>query len=86
MQLMIYLKTQQDTKMSYFRELPNLSYVSRFSGVNRNDERVEVKNLFKRARLRSDIDAAITVDIDAVINVDIDSAIGNIEMNKLRQD
>ena len=46
--------------MSYFRELPNLSYVSRFSGVNRNDERVEVKNLFKRARLRSDIDAAIT--------------------------
>ena len=46
--------------MSYFRELPNLSYVSRFSGANRNDERVEVKNLFKRARLRSDIDAAIT--------------------------
>ena len=46
--------------MSYFRELPNLSYVSRFSGANRSDERVEVKNLFKRARLRSDIDAAIT--------------------------
>ena len=46
--------------MSYFKELPNLSYVSRFSGANRNDERVEVKNLFKRARLRSDIDAAIT--------------------------
>ena len=46
--------------MSYFRELPNLSYVSRFSGANRNDERIEVKNLFKRARLRSDIDAAIT--------------------------
>ena len=46
--------------MSYFRELPNLSYVSRFSGSNRNDERIEVKNLFKRARLRSDIDAAIT--------------------------
>ena len=46
--------------MSYFRELPNLSYVSRFSGANRNDERVEVKNLFKRAKLRSDIDAAIT--------------------------
>ena len=60
MQLMIYQKTQQDTKMSYFRELPNLSYVSRFSGANRSDERVEVKNLFKRARLRSDIDAAIT--------------------------
>ena len=46
--------------MSYFRELPNLSYVSRFSGANRNDERIEVKNLFKRAKLRSDIDAAIT--------------------------
>ena len=46
--------------MSYFRELPNISYVSRFSGSNRNDERIEVKNLFKRAKLRGDIDAAIT--------------------------
>lgn len=46
--------------MSYFRELPNISYSSRFSGTNRGEETVEVKNLFKRAKLRSDIDSAIT--------------------------
>ncbi len=46
--------------MSYFRELPNLSYVSRFPGATQSEERIEVKNLFKRAKLRSDIDSAIT--------------------------
>ena len=46
--------------MSYFRELPNLSYVSRFPGASQSEERIEVKNLFKRAKLRSDIDSAIT--------------------------
>tara|TARA_A100001391_G_scaffold79662_1_gene51712 strand:+ start:480 stop:1469 length:990 start_codon:yes stop_codon:yes gene_type:complete len=46
--------------MSYFRELPNISYSSRFSGRNKSEETVEVKNLFKRAKLRSDIDSAIT--------------------------
>lgn len=46
--------------MSYFRELPNISYVSRLPGTNRSDERIEVKNIFKRAKLRSDIDSAIT--------------------------
>ena len=46
--------------MSYFRELPNISYVSRLPGANRSDERIEVKNIFKRAKLRSDIDSIIT--------------------------
>jgi len=46
--------------MSYFRELPNISYVSRLPGANRSDERIEVKNIFKRAKLRTDVDASIT--------------------------
>ena len=46
--------------MSYFRELPNISYVSLLPNQNRSDERIEVKNLFKRAKLRTDIDQSIT--------------------------
>lgn len=46
--------------MSYFKELPNISYVSRLKDLSRNDERIEVKNLFKRAKLREDIESAIT--------------------------
>lgn len=46
--------------MSYFRELPNISYVSLLNSSNRNDERITVKNLFKRAKIRSDVDSVIT--------------------------
>ena len=46
--------------MSYFEELPNISYVSLLPNQNRSDERIEVKNLFKRAKLRTDIDQSIT--------------------------
>ena len=46
--------------MSYFRELPNISAVSLLPGRKRSDERVLVKNIFKRAKLRTDIDFAIT--------------------------
>mgnify|MGYP001282689187 FL=1 len=46
--------------MSYFRELPNISAVSLLPSRKRNDERVLIKNFFKRAKLRSDIDIAIT--------------------------
>lgn len=46
--------------MAYFNELPNISYVSLLSAKNRSDERIEVKNIFKRAKLRTDIDQAIT--------------------------
>ena len=46
--------------MSYFRELPNISAVSLLPGRQRSDERVLVKNIFKRAKLRTDIDYAVT--------------------------
>tara|TARA_A100001201_G_scaffold39348_1_gene41089 strand:- start:128 stop:790 length:663 start_codon:yes stop_codon:yes gene_type:complete len=46
--------------MSYFRELPNISAVSLLPGRTRSDERVTVKNIFKRAKLRTDVDTAIT--------------------------
>ena len=46
--------------MSYFRELPNISAVSLLPGRQRSDERVLVKNIFKRAKLRTDIEYAIT--------------------------
>lgn len=46
--------------MSYFRELPNISAVSLLPGRQRSDERVLVKNIYKRAKLRTDIDYAVT--------------------------
>jgi len=46
--------------MSYFRELPNISAVSLLPGRERSDDRVLVKNIYKRARLRADIDFAVT--------------------------
>ena len=46
--------------MSYFRELPNISYVSLLPNQNRSDESIEVKNLFKRAKLRTDVDQSVT--------------------------
>ena len=46
--------------MSYFEELPNISYVSLLPNQNRSDERIQVKNIFKRAKLRTDIDQSVT--------------------------
>ena len=46
--------------MAYFRELPNINYVSLLKDKSRNDERLIVKNIFKRAKLRSYIDQALT--------------------------
>lgn len=46
--------------MSYFKELPDISAVSLLPGRQRSDERVLVKNFFKRAKLRTDVDYAIT--------------------------
>ena len=47
--------------MAYFEELPNISQPSLLSGSNRIEDRVIVKNLFKRSKLRTDVDQAITV-------------------------
>ena len=46
--------------MAYFRELPDISYVSLLPNSNKSDDRITIKNLFKRAKLRTDIDQAIT--------------------------
>lgn len=46
--------------MPYFRELPNLQYISVFKDRNFNNEYTDAKNLFRRAKLRTDIAEAIT--------------------------
>ena len=46
--------------MGYFQELPNISYSSLLPSRNRVESRVTVKNLFKRSKLRTDLDQAIT--------------------------
>ena len=46
--------------MAYFEELPNISQPSLLSGSNKIEDRVIVKNLFKRSKLRTDVDQAIT--------------------------
>ena len=46
--------------MAYFRELPNISYISRLPDASSNEEYITVKNLFKRAKLRTDIVNIIT--------------------------
>ena len=46
--------------MSYFQELPNISYPSLLPRSNKAEDRIEVKNIFKRAKLRDDVEQAIT--------------------------
>ena len=46
--------------MGYFQELPNISYPSLLPTRNKIEDRVAVKNIFKRSKLRTDIDQAIT--------------------------
>ena len=46
--------------MGYFRELPNILYPSLLSSQNKIERRITVKNLFKRSKLRTDLDQAIT--------------------------
>ena len=46
--------------MAYFNELPNINVATRMKGAHRSDELIELKNLFKRAKLRTDVDQAIT--------------------------
>ena len=41
--------------MGYFNELPNLQILNRTKNKISNDETLEIKNLFKRAKLREDI-------------------------------
>ena len=46
--------------MSYFRELPIIEYQSPFSTRSSSDEYVQVKNLFRRVKLRDDLKSNIT--------------------------
>ena len=46
--------------MTYFRELPSVLYQSPLSTRSSSDEYVEVKNLFRRVKLRDDLKDSIT--------------------------
>ena len=46
--------------MAYFNELPNISYPSLLPRSNKAEDRIIVKNIFKRAKLRDDVEQAIT--------------------------
>ena len=46
--------------MPYFNELPDISYPSLLPASNKVEDRVTVKNIFKRSKLRTDVDQAIT--------------------------
>jgi hypothetical protein len=47
--------------MSYFRELPNLEYQSFLSDRKASNEYLLVKNLFRRVKLRDDLQNVLTV-------------------------
>ena len=46
--------------MGYFKELPNFEYIANFPNQSFNTDYVVTKNIFKRAKLRSDIANAVT--------------------------
>ena len=46
--------------MAYFQELPNISHPSLLPASSRIEDRITVKNIFKRSKLRSDVDQTIT--------------------------
>ena len=46
--------------MTYFRELPNLSYQTPFSDRSSSQDYVLVKNLFRRVKLRDDLKGSLT--------------------------
>ena len=46
--------------MGYFRELPNLEYLSPLSDRNSASEYIQAKNIFKRVKLREDFHNSFT--------------------------
>ena len=46
--------------MTYFRELPEIQYQSPFNTRSSSEEYVDVKNLFRRVKLRDDLKGSIT--------------------------
>jgi hypothetical protein len=47
--------------MGYFRELPDIEYQSTFVDRNGSDSFVKVKNLFRRIKLRDDLQNVVTI-------------------------
>ena len=47
--------------MSYFRELPNIFYQSQSKDRNSSNDYVLVKNLFRRTKLRDDLQSIVTI-------------------------
>ncbi len=47
--------------MTYFRELPNLEYQSPLLDRKSSDQYIEVKNLFRRVKLRDDLQNIFTI-------------------------
>ena len=46
--------------MAYFQELPNISYPSLLPSNSKVEDRILVKNIFKRSKLRDDVDQSLT--------------------------
>ena len=46
--------------MAYFNELPNISHPNLLPASSRIEDRIIVKNIFKRSKLRGDVDQSIT--------------------------
>ena len=58
--------------MAYFQELPNISYPSLLPQSNKIEDRIEVKNIFRRSKLRSDVDSEldwVILTVNNIINV-----------------
>ena len=54
--------------MTYFRELPNLNYQSTLSDRSSSQDYVQVKNIFRRAKLRDDLRYIFTSLVDYYIS------------------
>jgi len=54
--------------MTYFRELPNLNYQSTLPDRSSSQDYVQVKNLFRRAKLRDDLRYIFTSLVDYYIS------------------
>ena len=53
----------------YFSYLPNINYVSRSTDRSSNDEFIQVKNIFRRAKIRDDMLNIVTGFDDYTIGV-----------------
>ena len=56
--------------MAYFQELPNISYPSLLPANNKVEDRIPVKNIFRRSKLRVDVDQSIAAFNYYYIKVD----------------